>query len=152
VSGGGSPTMFQQHEVPWLTEIRIGTYIFEDMNGVRDGFFKIEECAATLLCTVASAPTPDRVILDGGSKTLTTEGGAPHGYVVEFPDAKIYALNEEHAFTNVADCSVKPRLGDRVRVIPNHVCVAVNLHNVAYGVRGDRVEAVWPIAARGLAQ
>lgn len=152
VSGGGSPSMLRQHETPWLTETRIGTYIFEDMTGVRGGYFSLDHCAATLLCTVVSAPTADRVIIDGGSKTLTTEGGVPHGYIMEFPEAEIYKLNEEHGYVNVAACPVKPQIGDRVRVIPNHVCVAVNMHNVAYGVRGDRVETVWPIAARGLVQ
>lgn len=144
--------MYHQHEVPWLTEVRVGTYIFEDMTGVQGGYFSLDHCAATLLCTVVSTPTPERVILDGGSKTLTTERGAPFGYIVEFPEAEIYALNEEHAFTRVAACPIKPRLGERVRVIPNHVCVAVNLHNTAYGVRGDHVETIWPIAARGLVQ
>ena len=152
VSGGGSPTMYQQHLNPWVTEVRIGTYIFEDMTGVRGGYFSLDHCAATLLCTVVSAPTPDRVILDGGSKTFTLEGVAPYGHLVEFPAARIYAMNEEHGYVNVADCPVKPRIGDRVRVIPNHVCAAVNLHNTAYGVRGDTVEAVWPIAGRGLVQ
>ncbi|MFN8475141.1 MAG: alanine racemase [Anaerolineae bacterium] len=152
VSGGGSPSMRRQHEVPRLTEVRIGTYIFEDMTGVRGGYFSLERCAATLLCTVVSAPTPDRVILDGGSKTLTTEGGPPFGYIVELPDAQIYKLNEEHAYVDVSACPTKPQIGDRVHVIPNHVCVAVNLHNQAYGVRGDWVEVIWPIAARGLVQ
>lgn len=152
VSGGGSPSMLRQHETPWLTETRIGTYIFEDMGGVRGGYFSLEHCAATLLCTVVSAPTPDRVIIDGGSKTLTTEGGVPHGHIIEFPEAEIYKLNEEHGYVNVSRCPMKPKIGDRVRVIPNHVCVAVNMHNVAYGVRGDRVETVWPVAARGLVQ
>ncbi|MFN8499696.1 MAG: alanine racemase [Anaerolineae bacterium] len=152
VSGGGSPSMRSHHEIPRLTEVRVGTYIFEDMTGVLGGYFSLERCAATLLCTVVSAPTPDRVILDGGSKTLTTEGGPPFGYIVELPAARIYKLNEEHAYVDVAACPVKPQIGDRVRVIPNHVCVAVNLHNQAYGVRGEWVEVVWPIAARGLVQ
>lgn len=152
VSGGGSPGMAHLHEIPWITEVRVGTYVFQDMIGVRAGYFNLEDCAVTLLCTVVSAPTPNRVILDGGSKTLTVEGYTPHGHIVEFPEAKIYGLNEEHAYTNVADCPVKPVIGDRVRIIPNHVCVAVNMHNVAYGVRGDRVETIWPVAARGLVQ
>ena len=152
VSGGGSPTMFKQHENPWVTEVRLGTYIFQDMTGVRGGYFNLDDCAATLLCTVVSAPTPDRVILDGGSKTFTLEGTAPYGHLVEFPQARIYAMNEEHGYVNVTECPVKPRIGDRVRVIPNHICAAVNLHNTAYGVRADYVEAVWPIAARGLVQ
>ncbi len=152
VSGGGSPSMRSHHEIPRLTEVRIGTYIFEDMTGVRGGYFSLERCAATLLCTVVSAPTPERVILDGGSKTLTTEGGPPFGHVVELPEARIYKLNEEHAYVDVSACPARPGIGDRVHVIPNHVCVAVNLHNQAYGVRGDWVEVIWPIAARGLVQ
>lgn len=152
VSGGGSPFMLRQAEVPWLTEVRVGTYIFEDMTGVNGGYFSLDHCAATLLCTVVSVPTADRVILDGGSKTLTTEGGAPHGHIVEYPDAVIYKLNEEHAYTDVSRCADKPAIGERVHIIPNHVCVAVNLHNVAYGVRGDEVVTVWPVAARGLVQ
>jgi D-serine deaminase-like pyridoxal phosphate-dependent protein len=152
VSGGGSPTAFQQHEVPWLTEVRVGTYIFQDMTGVRAGYYNLDNCAATLLCTIVSAPTPHRVILDGGSKTLTTEGGSPYGLIREYPDAQIYALNEEHAYVDVSACPTKPLLGERVHVIPNHVCVAVNLHNTAVAVRGTEVAAIWPIAARGLVQ
>jgi D-serine deaminase-like pyridoxal phosphate-dependent protein len=61
-------------------------------------------------------------------------------------------MNEEHGFIDLAHAEAAFRVGDRVRIIPNHICVAVNLHEKVYGVRGDTVEEVWPVDARGKLQ
>ena len=73
-----------------------------------------------------------------------------HGHIVEYPEARIYKLNEEHAYVDFSACDDRPVIGERVHVIPVHACVVTNLHNQIYGVRGETVEHVWPVAARGL--
>lgn len=151
VSGGGTGASLHAHEIPELTEIRVGTYVFNDMNTVAHGWDTLDHCAMTIMATVVSRPTAERAILDSGSKTLTTEsldGG--HGYIVEYPDAKIYKLNEEHAYVDLSQCAERPDIGDLVHIIPVHTCVVTNLHNQLYGIRGDSIEEIWDVAARGL--
>ncbi len=151
VSGGGTGAVLHAREVPELTEIRVGTYVFNDWTTVSRGWCALDDCAMTVRVTVVSRPTDGRAILDSGSKTLSSdvfEGG--YGHIVEYPDARIYKLNEEHAFVDVSACDPKPDIGEVVSVIPVHTCVVTNLHNQIYGVRGDQVEVEWPVAARGL--
>lgn len=137
VSGGSTPTAFQSHYIPQLTEIRPGTYIFNDMNTVRGGFCSLDDCAARLVCTVVSDAVPGQVVIDAGSKTLTQDRCIPapetgFGYIVEYPDARIAVLSEEHGQIDVTRCSKKPTVGDRVTVIPNHICPCVNLLDVMW--------------------
>jgi D-serine deaminase-like pyridoxal phosphate-dependent protein len=151
VSGGGSGAALHAHEMPELTELRVGTYVFNDWGTVRQGWANLDDCAMRVRLTVVSRPTEDRAILDGGSKTLSSDnidGG--YGHIVEYPDAKLYKLNEEHAYVDVSQCDPKPAIGEIVHVVPVHTCVVSNLHNQLYGVRGEYVEVVWPVAARGL--
>ncbi len=152
VSGGGTGAAYRSHEVPGLTEIRVGTYVYNDWTTVQRGWCALEQCAQRVICTVVSRPTPERAILDGGSKTFSSDGGLPMGHIVEYPDAAIYRMNEEHGYVDVSRCAHKPEIGERVTVIPNHACGVSNLHDVIYGLRGGRVEAVWPILARGKVQ
>jgi D-serine deaminase-like pyridoxal phosphate-dependent protein len=150
VSGGGTGAAFSAHEIPELTEIRVGTYVFNDWSTVSKGWCHLDDCAMTVLTTVVSRPTTDRVILDAGSKTLSSDvwdGG--YGYIVEYPEARIYKLSEEHAHCDFSACADRPVIGDRLRVIPVHTCVVTNLHDELFGVRDDSVEVVWPVAARG---
>lgn len=150
VSGGGSGAALHAHEVPELTELRVGTYVFNDWSSVGKGWCSLDDCAMTVLATVVSRPTPDRVILDSGSKTLAADRWDNlHGYIVEYPQARIYQLSEEHAHCDFAACAARPDIGERVHVIPVHTCVVTNLHDEIYGVRGETVEVVWPVAARG---
>jgi D-serine deaminase-like pyridoxal phosphate-dependent protein len=152
VSGGGTPTAYRSHAFPGLTEIRVGTYIFNDWSYVRDGVCTLEQCALRVIVAVVSAPVPGRVIIDGGTKTFSSDMGLPMGRVVEYPDAVIYKMSEEHGFVDVSRCSHAPRVGERVTVIPNHACGAVNMHDTLVGLRGESVEAVWKIEARGKVQ
>jgi D-serine deaminase-like pyridoxal phosphate-dependent protein len=151
VSGGGTGAASHAHEVPEVTEIRVGTYVFNDWRTVRRGWAGFDNCAMTILATVVSRPTSDRAILDSGSKTLSNdhENGL-HGYIVEYPEARIYQLSEEHGHVDMGACENRPTVGEQVHVIPVHTCVVTNLHNEIYGVRGEEVEVVWPVAARGL--
>ena len=154
VSGGSTPTAYQSHLVRGGTEIRPGTCVYNDLNIVRGGFGAIDDCAASVVCTVVSDAVKDQVILDGGSKTLTMDrcGPAPdsgHGLIVEYPGAFIGKLTEEHGQVDVSRCAARPRVGERVTVIPNHICPVVNLHDTAWWWEADGSLQVLPIDARG---
>ncbi|MEI8368552.1 MAG: alanine racemase [Planctomycetia bacterium] len=154
VSGGSTPTAYQSHLVRGGTEIRPGTCVYNDLNIVRGGFGSLDDCAARVVCTVVSDAVSGQVILDGGSKTLTMDrcGPAPdsgHGLVVEYPEAFIGKLTEEHAQVDVSRCRTRPRVGERVTVIPNHICPVVNLHDSAWWWEADGSLQVLPIDARG---
>jgi D-serine deaminase-like pyridoxal phosphate-dependent protein len=157
VSGGSTPTLFHSHEVHGVTEIRPGTYVFNDLNTIRSGACALEDCAATILATVVSTALPGQMIIDGGSKTFSSDRLAnsaevTFGQVVEAPGARFHKMNEEHGFVDLAHAEAEFSVGDRVRVIPNHICVAVNLHEKVYGLRGETVEEVWSVDARGKLQ
>jgi D-serine deaminase-like pyridoxal phosphate-dependent protein len=156
VSGGSTPSLFHSHKLEGLNEIRPGTYVFNDINTLLSKACELEDCAATMLVTVVSTARPGQMIIDGGSKTFSSDGlvgGRPgFGRVVEDPLAAFHKMNEEHGYVDIRACERKFANGDRLRVIPNHVCTAVNLHERIYGYRGDRVEAVWKVEGRGKLQ
>ena len=157
VSGGSTPTLFHSHEIHGLTEIRPGTYVFNDINSVRSGGCAMEDCAASILATVVSVARPGQMIIDGGSKTFSSDrpvnsSDVTFGHVVEAPGARFHKMNEEHGFIDLSRAEHEFGIGDRVRVIPNHICVAVNLHERVYGIRGDTVEEIWNVDARGKLQ
>jgi D-serine deaminase-like pyridoxal phosphate-dependent protein len=137
VSGGSTPTAFQSHLVPEYTEIRPGTYLYNDMNTVRGGYCSLDDCAARIHCTVVSTAVPGQVVIDGGSKTLTSDlcGPAPdsgYGFIVEYPQARITRLSEEHGQVDIRACAKAPVLGERVTVVPNHICPCVNLQDAVW--------------------
>jgi D-serine deaminase-like pyridoxal phosphate-dependent protein len=151
VSGGGTPTMWEAHTHPELTEHRAGIYVYGDRLTLRSGAVTLDTCALRIITTVVSRPTQDRGILDAGSKTLSSdlhmlEG---YGYICEYPEAKIYALTEEHGHVDFSGCARKPEIGERVSVIPNHCCVVTNLFDEFIGMRNEQVEETWQVAARG---
>ncbi len=157
VSGGSTPTLFHSHCLPGLNEIRPGTYIFNDRNTVLSGACTFDDCAASILVTVVSTAKAGQMIVDGGSKTFSSDGpaaGTPlsFGRVVDAPEAVFTKMNEEHGFVDLERAGRKFTVGDRVRIIPNHVCVAMNLHERVYGIRGDTVEQVWRVEGRGKLQ
>jgi D-serine deaminase-like pyridoxal phosphate-dependent protein len=154
VSGGSTPTLFHSHEMPGLTEIRPGTYVFNDVNTVYSGACSWEDCAATVLATVVSTARPGQTIVDGGSKTFSSDrlanpADATFGCVTDAPGARFHKMNEEHGFIDITKARREFAIGGRVRIIPNHICVAVNLHDQVYGLRGDAVEEIWRVDARG---
>ena len=151
VSGGGSGAILESHLLPELTEMRVGTYVFWDWGSVEKGMTTFDRCAMRIRASVVSAHEPSRVILDSGSKTVNAETvNGLLGYVVEYPDARFHQANEEHGFLDFTDCAAMPKVGDIVHIIPVHTCVVTNLHNQLYGVRGEAIEQVWDVAARGL--
>lgn len=152
VSGGGTPTARSSHELADLTEVRVGTYVYGDRACAADGSVPATKCALHIIATVVSRPTRDRAILDAGSKALTSDlavGATGHGELVEHPAAAIVALSEEHGWVDVSACEHPPEIGDRVTILPNHACTAVNLFDEVAVHRGGVVRDVWRIAARG---
>ena len=154
VSGGSTPTAYQSHLVTRQSEIRPGTYVFNDMNSVTGNFgVTLDDCAARVLCTVVSDAVPGQVVVDAGSKTLTSDRCHPapdsgHGHVVGLPAAKVARLSEEHGMVDVTRCDRTPRVGERLAIVPNHICPCINLQDrVFWNDAGD----VRPLAvdARG---
>jgi D-serine deaminase-like pyridoxal phosphate-dependent protein len=157
VSGGSTPTLYRSHELAGLTEIRPGTYVYNDLNIVREGGCALEDCAASVLATVVSTARPRQIIIDGGSKTFSSDrsivaGDNTFGRLVEAPGANFRAMNEEHGYVDIGAAGRTFEVGERVHVIPNHICTCVNMHEQVYGVRGETVECVWKVEARGKLQ
>jgi D-serine deaminase-like pyridoxal phosphate-dependent protein len=151
VSGGGTPALFSAQKLPMLTEHRAGTYLYNDCMVVASGTATWADCAMRVRATVVSRPTPDRAILDCGTKVLTSDQYTVKGFghVMEYPEAVITTLSEEHGVVDVSGCAAPPAVGDVVEVVPNHCCVVSNMVDEVYGVRGATVEAEWKVAARG---
>ena len=157
VSGGSTPTLYHSHEVSGLNEIRPGTYVYNDVNTVRSGGCTLDDCAASILTTVVSTARKGHMIVDGGSKTFSSDrlvGSAEvsFGRVVEAPGCVFHNMNEEHGYVDTRRSEREFSVGDKAHIIPNHVCVAVNLHENVYGIRGEEVEKVWKVEGRGKLQ
>jgi D-serine deaminase-like pyridoxal phosphate-dependent protein len=151
VSAGGTPTMWRCEGLrPTVTEYRVSTYAFHDRNSVAAGAASLDDVAMTVRATVVSRPTATRAILDSGSKALSYDPGPDtgHGLILEAPSSPIVKLNEEHAYVDVAPGD-SLELGDQVRVVPNHTCVASNLFDEFLVERGGEIVDRWPIEARG---
>jgi D-serine deaminase-like pyridoxal phosphate-dependent protein len=154
VSGGSTPTAYQSHLLTAQTEIRPGTYIYNDMNTARAGFCAIEDCAARIVCTVVSDAVPGKVVIDGGTKTFTSDRNvtAPDGgfgHVVEYPQAIVARLSEEHGELDVSACPTHPRVGERLSVIPNHICPCINLRDEVWLQDGDGTLEPMAVDTRG---
>ena len=151
VSVGGTPVMWDSGSLrPTVTEYRVGTYAFNDRAVVASGAATLAEVALTIHATVVSRPTPDRAILDAGSKALTSDPGPDEGFgtILEAPGARITRLHEEHSTVQLAP-GEELALGAHVRIVPNHVCVAVNLYDHLV-VTGDAIGVTtWAVDARG---
>ncbi|MBM3217248.1 MAG: D-TA family PLP-dependent enzyme [Candidatus Rokubacteria bacterium] len=151
VSGGGTPAIFRAQEFPMLTEHRAGTYIYNDVMVVASGTATWDDCAMRVRATVVSRPTDTRAVIDAGTKVLTSDQYTVTGYghLIEYPDAVVTALSEEHGIVDLSACRERPKIGDAVSVVPNHCCVVSNMVDEVYGVRQGTVEVTWPVAARG---
>ncbi|HLJ49220.1 MAG TPA: alanine racemase [Bryobacteraceae bacterium] len=157
VSGGSTPTMWHSHKIEELNEIRPGTYLFNDRNTILSGACSLQDCAAYILATVVSTAKQGQMIIDGGSKTFSSDrasnpSDAGFGHLIEAPQAVFTKMNEEHGYVDIRTVDRGFKVGDRVRMIPNHICVAMNLHERVYGMRGGVVEQIWTVDARGKLQ
>jgi len=161
ISVGSTPTARFIGRQPGVTEMRPGNYVFADRTQVGLGAARADDCAQSIVSTVVSRPAPDRAIFDAGSKPLAADGlrgfGAEAGFGLVHPSIsasqpdptiQIERLSEEHATARVpATCPL--RVGDRVRIIPNHACVVTNLADELWLADGETIVERWPVAARG---
>ena len=162
ISVGATPTarFSLMHKGP--TEMRPGNYVYFDRTQVGLGAAAVDDCSLTVLSTVV-AKHHGRIILDAGSKTLSSDGArgfeppAGYGAVSPSPDGRlrphdgflVERLSEEHATVKVAEGAPELNIGDRVRILPNHSCVVSNLVDAIHLVDGDTVVESPPVAARG---
>jgi D-serine deaminase-like pyridoxal phosphate-dependent protein len=172
VSGGSTPAAWRMHEVPGLTEVRPGTYVYNDRVTAAIGACEWDACAFTVLATVVSTSVPGQAVIDAGTKALGREpmddtrlgaaadgqrdqiplpGGRADGYgaLLDRPEVVVARMSEEHGVLDLSRTGWRPEVGDTVRVVPNHVCIVTHLNDLVYGVRDDVVETRWPVAARG---
>jgi D-serine deaminase-like pyridoxal phosphate-dependent protein len=151
ISGGGTPALLTLGDFPMLTEHRAGTYVYNDVMMVHSGVATLDDCAMHVRATVVSTPTADRAVVDAGSKVLTREQYyvKDFGRIVEYPDAVVANLSEEHGILDLSRSAMRPKVGEVVRIVPNHCCVVSNMVDEVFGVRSGAVEVVWPVAARG---
>ncbi len=152
ISTGGSPEMWRDEGLGVATEYRAGTYAYFDRSLIAAGACTVQDCALVLRATVVSVPTPERAILDAGSKALTSDllGLPDHGAVPALGDARVYQINEEHGYLDISGLAEKPAVGDIVDILPNHVCPVSNLFDKVALMRGGRLLGLTPVDARGL--
>jgi D-serine deaminase-like pyridoxal phosphate-dependent protein len=149
VSSGNTPDMWVTGE-SIVNERRPGTYIYNDRFQVQAGAAGWDDCALTVLATVVSRPTATRVVLDAGSKSLSSDILGQVGYgLVAGTDLTIKSLSEEHGVIEMEDPADYPRIGDRLRIIPNHACVVSNLFDRVHLISGDTAIETVAVAARG---
>jgi D-serine deaminase-like pyridoxal phosphate-dependent protein len=154
VSGGSTPTVWRSHELNDVTEIRPGTYVYNDRTTAEIGACAWDDCALTVLATVVSTAVPGQAVIDAGTKALGREpirgtDGGGFGALVDRPEITVKTMSEEHGMLDLSRTSWRPEVGERVQVVPNHVCIVVHLNDVVYGVRAGALETSWPVAARG---
>lgn len=160
VSGGSTPTVWRSHELEGLTELRAGMVLFHDRDTLALGVGEWRDVAYAVLTTVVSTAVPGRAVVDAGSKALAKEtlrsGGEGYGVVVEHPEVTVAQASEEHGVLDLSGTDWRPRVGERIRVIPNHVCVSVNLQEGLWAAEGalepDPPSAPlewWPLEGRG---
>ncbi len=155
VSAGSTPTAYNSHLVRGLTEMRPGTYVFNDRNTLGVGACGLDDCALRVIVTVVSNSVPGRAIVDGGSKTFCSDrwlSGEKTGFglVVERPELHFEAMSEEHGHMQVPPGSPTPQLGQKLTIIPNHVCACVNMHRAHLLPPQGHSRGSWDVAARGM--
>lgn len=154
VSGGSTPAAWRMHELPGLTEVRPGTYVYNDRTTAAVGACAWDDCALTVLATVVSTAVPGQVVVDAGSKALGREplraaSESGFGALLERPEVVVRAMSEEHGILDPGTSGWGARVGDQVRVVPNHACIAVHAADLVHVVRDGAVVDSWRIAARG---
>jgi D-serine deaminase-like pyridoxal phosphate-dependent protein len=154
ISVGATPTARAAARMEGIDEIRPGTYVFNDVQQMRVGVATEDTCAARILTTVVARPWEDRFVIDAGSKCFSSDGGdgppfPGRGVVAGRPDLRLDFLTEEHGIGHVEPGGDLPVIGDRLEIVPLHVCSAVNLFDVASGVRDGVVDREFRIEGRG---
>jgi D-serine deaminase-like pyridoxal phosphate-dependent protein len=150
ISVGGSPDMWNADKILVATEYRIGTYIYNDKSLIERGTCDLKDCALTVLATVVSTPTPERAVVDAGSKVLTSDlsGLVGYGVVVDFPHVTISNLSEEHGCLK-SEVPTGLFVGQKVQIIPNHACVVSNMTDQVHFVKKGGTILSQKVVARG---
>lgn len=154
VSVGSTPTAIYAGNVPGVTEIRPGSYVFGDLMQVRIGSHRLADCALTVKATIVSRPEAGRAVIDAGTKLFTLDGGEKppdtgHGHVKQYPGIRISWLTEEHGMLELPPEARGLAVGDQLEIIPAHCCGVINMTDEVAVVRGNHVEAIWSVAGRG---
>jgi D-serine deaminase-like pyridoxal phosphate-dependent protein len=154
ISGGSTPTAYQSHLVQHINEIRPGTYVFNDRNTLGIGACELADCALRVVVTVVSTAVPGRAIIDGGSKTFASDrfisgDSKGFGHIVEDPSTQLESMSEEHGHLDISNAGRSYKIGDKLTVIPNHVCACVNMHDRIWYHRNGIVEGSWQVEGRG---
>ena len=155
VSVGSAGTFRFAIDSPGVTEVRPGTYVFNDRSQIAQGAATEDDLAALIVTTVVGRPTADRLVVDAGSKVLTSDRmlvpdpPLTFGRVLGHDDWDLVRLSEEHGVLDVP-AAADARIGDRLVVVPNHVCPTLNLATAVTVVEGGSVIGRWPVAARGM--
>ena len=157
VSVGSAATFRHAIRCPGVTEVRPGTYVFNDRSQLAQGSAGPADLAAFIVTTVVARPAPDRIVIDAGTKVLTSDRmlvpdppptfGSVHGH----DDWDVVRLSEEHGVVSVPG-DARVQIGDRLAVVPNHVCPTINLANYVTVAENGQLADRWPVAARGLVQ
>lgn len=151
VSVGSTPTSKFAGDVAGVTEMRPGAYVFGDVSQIITGTIEETQCAMRIYATVVGKPRPGTVVIDAGSKTLTTDSNPlrkGYGLLPDYPDVVIERLSEEHGIMQVP-ANVEFNIGDVVTIVPNHCCTVANLHDRLTGARDGRFEQYIQVDARG---
>ena len=153
VTVGSTPTARHAVRVPGVTELRSGVYAFQDLKQVSLGPARLEDCALTVMTTVVSHARPDRYVLDAGIKALAGEdyGWGTWGRPPSRPDLAITRATEEHGVIELQPGAADPgwKIGEHVRIVPNHACGTTNMHDELVAIDGDRIVERWPVIGRG---
>ena len=157
VSVGSAGTFRFAVRCPGVTEVRPGTYVFNDRSQIAQGAATADDLAAFVVATVVSRPAPDRIVVDAGTKVLTSDRmlvadpRASFGWVLGHDDWDVVRLSEEHGVLEIPP-DAEARIGDRLVIVPNHVCPTINLASAVTVVEGGKAGGRWPVAARGMVQ
>lgn len=154
VSAGSTPSSRYVSQVPGITEIRPGTYVFGDLMQVAIGSHRLEDCALTVKVIVISRPDRHRAVVDAGTKIFTMDGedsplGTGRGMVPGRPGIRLAWLTEEHGMLELSAEEEQLAIGDTLEIIPVHCCGVINMVDEVAACRGNEIEAIWPVSARG---
>ena len=152
ITTGGSPDMWSDTGLDVATEYRAGTYVYNDRMLTGLGTCTLADCALRVHATVVSVPTPQRAIIDAGSKALTSDlvGLSDFGSLPELSDATVYKVDEEHGYVGIASVAEKPSVGDVLAILPNHACPVSNLYDRVALSRSGKLLGLTRVDARGL--
>lgn len=158
VSVGATPSIMNGAYLEGITEFRLGTYIFFDL-GQALAINDFGKCSASVLASIISKPTGSRVVIDAGAKALVsqnrTEGICAtngFGYVKGSHDVRLKGLFDEHGIIENKEYSQEVSIGDKIEVIPSHICPTVNLYDKVYLINDDHIVKEIPVDCRGKSQ